>query len=74
MSMSRAQLEKKYGIHIADDSYFNYYGKHVKKYKYYSADGCPFSNNLSTIKDIEKDCKYWETALLDIKDKVKKYF
>ena len=72
--MNRAQLEKRYGIHIADDSYFNMYGKHVKRYKYYSADGCPFSNNLKSIKDIEMDCEYWRGALLDIKEKVKKFF
>ena len=72
--MNRVQLERKYGIHIADDSYINGFGKIVKRYKYYSADGCPFSNNLPTIKAVEKDCKYWEMALLDIRDKVQKYF
>ena len=72
--MNKRQLEKKYGIRIVDDSYFNFLGKHVKAYKYYSADGCPFSNNLRTLKAVEADCKYWETALLSIRDKVQKYF
>lgn len=72
--MTKAQLEKRYGIYIEDDSYFNYLGKYVKKYKYYSADGCLFSNHLSTIKDVENDCKYWKQALLNIKEKVEKYF
>ena len=72
--MSRAQLEKKYGIRIVDDSYYNFLGKRVKAYKYYSADGCPFSNNMRTLKAVESDCKYWETALLNIKEKVEKYF
>ena len=70
---SRAQLEKRYGIKIVDDSYFNYLGRWVKAYKYYSADGCPFSNNLKSIKAVEKDCKYWGDRLLHIKKTVESY-
>jgi len=66
--MTKAQLEKKYGIRITDDSYYNpTKGKVVKMYKYYSADGCPFENGFQTLKAVENDCKQWEKVLLKIK-------
>ena len=66
--MTKAQLEKKYGIIIADDSYYNpIRGKTVKAYKYYSADGCLFSNGLQTLKAVEMDCREWSDTLIDIK-------
>ena len=66
--MTKQQLEAKYGIYIADDSYYNpIRGKFVKMYKYYSADGCLFSNGLKTLKDVEKDCREWSDTLIDIK-------
>ena len=68
--MSKAQLEKRYGITITDDSYWNpFTGRFVKAYKYFSADGCPFSNNLRTLKAVEKDCLEWKDTLLNIKQK-----
>lgn len=66
--MSRAQLEKKYGIKIADDSYINpFNGKIVKGYKMFSADGCPWENGLRTLKAVEKECKLWADQLIEIK-------
>lgn len=71
MNMSRAQLEKKYGIKIADDSWYNPFTfKWVKAYKIYSADGCPWAKGLKNLKAVENECKYWETALLKIKSVV----
>jgi len=65
--MSRAQLEKKYGIKIADDSWVDMSGRIRKAYKIYSADGCPWAKGLKNLKAVENECKYWETALLKIK-------
>lgn len=64
--MTKALLEAKYGIRIADDSYYRN-GKLVKQYKIYSADGCPWENGLATIKAVEQECKQWEKQLLKIK-------
>ena len=69
--MNRLQLEKKYGITIADDTFYSpRRSKFVKAYKIFSADGCPWENGLSTLKAIEKECEQWEDALLDIKKSV----
>lgn len=71
--MTRAQLEKRYGIHIADDSYVNpWTGKIVKAYKMYSADGCQWENGLHTIKRVEQECIKWADALIGIKKCVEK--
>lgn len=68
--MTRKQLEKKYGVKIADDSFYNYRtGKFCKQYRLYSADGCPWEKGLLTLKAVERECKEWEKALLDIKNK-----
>lgn len=67
--MTARQLEKKYGIRIADDSYYSMTGKFVKAYKIYSADGCPWEKGLRTIKAVEQECKQWEKQLLAIKAK-----
>lgn len=66
--MTRTQLEKRYGIKIADDSYYNQMsGKFVKAYKMYSADGCCWEKGLRTLRAIEAECKTWEEQLLKIK-------
>lgn len=67
--MTRAQIEKKYGVAIVDDSYYNWNGKLVKQYRIHSADGCPWENGLKTIKAVEQECKQWEQQLLAIKAK-----
>lgn len=67
--MTRAQLEKKYGIKIANDSYYNpIRDKVVKLYKIYSADGCCWEKGLRTLKAVEAECKTWESQLLKIKN------
>ena len=69
--MSIIQLEKKYGITVADDSYYNpIRNKFVKAYKIYSADGCRWECGLKTVKAIEKECNEWAETLLSIKRKV----
>ena len=70
--MTKQQLEKKYGITIADDSYYNpRTNKFVKAYKIYSADGCPWEKGLRTLKEVEAECKEWENQLLMIKNLTK---
>lgn len=65
--MSRAELEKKYGIYIADDSYYNpITGRFVKAYRMFSADGCPWENGLKSLADVERECRLWENQLLEI--------
>ena len=72
--MSKARLEKRYGIKIVDDSYYNpFTGKDVKQYKFYSADGSLWENGLRTIKAVEAECKTWAFSLLQIKEIVKGY-
>lgn len=68
--MSRAQLEKMYGIRIADDSWIDMSGRIRKAYKIYSADGCQWENGLRNLKAVERECVKWADALLDIKRKV----
>ena len=66
--MTRAQIEKKYGVHITDDSFWNpRTGRYVKAYAMYSADGCRWECGMRTIAQVEAECKEWEKALLDIK-------
>lgn len=69
--MTRKQIENKYGVRIVDDSFYNpLKNKYIKAYRIYSADGCPWENNLRTLKAIESECKYYEKQLLAIKEKV----
>ena len=66
--MTKAQLEKRYGIYIEDDSYFHPLGnRFVKQYRMYSADGCQWENGLSNLKAVEAECKKYEMELLSIK-------
>ncbi len=72
--MSKKSLEKRYGVTIADDSYWNpLSGKYVKQYKMYSADGCLWENGLTTIKAVEEECRRYGDHLLHIKKNVEKY-
>ena len=71
--MTSAQLEKKYGIAIRDDSFYNVIThRWVKMYKIFSADGCQWENGLRTIKAVEAECKRYADALLNIKERVGK--
>ena len=59
-------LEKKYGIKVCDDSYYNPLGRLVKRYKMYAADGCSWENGL-TRDGVKKECERWADALISIK-------
>lgn len=56
------KMEKKYGIKIVDDSFYEpLSGKHVKRYKIYTADGCPWEKGLS-YRGLQAECReYGET-------------
>lgn len=63
------RLEKKYGIKVVEDEIYNpFKGKYLKRYKIYSADGCPWENGL-TKDGVKKECEEWSRELLDIKMK-----
>jgi hypothetical protein len=69
--MTRTRIEKKYGVRIADDSFYNPIScKYTKAYRIYSADGCPWENGLRTLKAVQVECEKWEESLLKIKEKV----
>ena len=71
--MTREQIEKKYGVAIRDDSFWNpMNGRYVKQYKIYSADGCRWETGFKNIKEVEAECKRWSNALLEIKANVEK--
>ena len=62
------QLKDKYGVTVADDSYYNpYTGRMVKQYKMYSADGCQWENGLRTLIAVKQECEEWADALKSIK-------
>ena len=62
-------LEKKYGIKVVSDDIYNpFSGRTSKRYKMYSADGCPWENGL-TKAGVKKECEEWSKALLEIKAK-----
>lgn len=71
--MTKAQLERYYGIKIKDDSYWHpLQNRVVRQYKYYCADGNRWSNGLKTLKAVEADCREWKDALLKIKASVER--
>ena len=67
VSMGRQQIERTYGVHIVENGYTNLYGRYVKLYDLYSADGCRWETGMKTIKAVEAECKEWKEALLGIK-------
>lgn len=69
--MSKAELEKKYHVIIADDSWYDpIKGKIRKVYKIYSADGCPWENGLRNLAAVEKELKEWSEELRAIATRV----
>ena len=65
--MTKQQIEKRFNVRIADDSYYNPFRcKFVKNYKIYSADGCCWEKGLKNLKAVEKECREWQTALATI--------
>ena len=68
--MTKAQIEKTYGVKIRDDSFYNpRTGKSVKQYRIYSADGCQWENGLKSMEDVERECKEWASELKEIAGK-----
>lgn len=72
--MTRKQIEKRWGVSIVDDSYYDWNCEHVKYYKIYSADGCPWENGLRTLKAVERECREWNDTLLSIKREVERRY
>lgn len=66
--MTKAQMEKKYGIKIEDDSYYLMSGRLVKQYKMYAADGCRWECGLNSVKEIEAECRKYGKYLIAIKN------
>ena len=65
--MTRKQLEQKYSIRIADDSYVNpISGRFVRAYKIYSADGCCWEKGLRNLKAVKAECEQWKNAFAAI--------
>ena len=69
--MSKAQIEKRYGVFITVEEYYNpRRQRFMKDYKVYSADACLWDKGFRTLKGVEAMCKEDSKALLDIKNKV----
>ena len=69
--MSKAELEKRYGIQIVENGYYDWKGRYVRLYDMYSADGCCWEKGLHTMTEIHNECKEWRDTLLSIKNKCK---
>ena len=67
--MSRAQLEKRYGISIVENGYYGWKG-YVRLYDIYSADGCCWDKGFRCLRDVEAECKKYADAILSIKEKI----
>lgn len=67
------RLEEKYGIKVVDDSFVDpLTHKYYKRYKMYSADGCPWENGM-TYNDLQAECKKYAKTLLEIKENAIKH-
>ena len=61
------RMEKKYGIIIEDDSFYNpLTGKDVKAYAIYTADGCRWECGLS-FRGLQRECREYGDAFISIK-------
>lgn len=66
------RLEQKYGIKVRDDSFWNPVSqRYVKRYRIYTADGCPWENGLS-YRGLFKECRECGESMLSIKAAVEK--
>lgn len=66
------RLEKKYGIKVFDDSYYNWLtGRFVRRYRMYTADGCSWDKGL-TKDGVKFECERWGDEFIAIKNKVHK--
>jgi hypothetical protein len=60
------RLEEKYGIHIADDSFYSpLTGKFYKRYRIYTVDGCQWENGL-TFRGLQAECKKYSDTFKKI--------
>ena len=65
------RLLNKYGVIVRDDSYWNpLKQRYVKRYKMFSADGCPWDNGL-TLRQCERECERYAEVLIKIKNLTK---
>ena len=70
--MTKSQLEKRYGIHIAYDPYFSpLKDKMINDYSVYTADGCKWGN-FRTLKAITEECKMYGRFFIEVKNRVKR--
>ena len=62
------RLESKYGIKITEEVIYNpLSGKFFKRYRMYSADGCPWAKGL-TKEGVKAECEKYSAAFLRIKN------
>lgn len=60
------KMEEKYGIRIVDDSFVHpLTGRFYKRYKIYTADGCPWENGLS-FRGLQAECRQHGNTFLKI--------
>ena len=66
------KMEEKYGIKIRDDSFYNpFKGKFIKRYKIFTADGCPWVNGL-TFRGLQAECREYGEEFKRIAMKTKR--
>ena len=69
MTYGIREIEKKYGIGIVDDSFWNpLKQKFYKRYKIYTADGCLWENGLS-YRGLQAECRKYGKTFTDIAKK-----
>ena len=60
-------MERKYGIKIRDDSFWDpFKQKFYKRYKIYTADGCQWENGLS-YRGLQAECRKYGDTFKEIK-------
>ena len=65
-------LNKKYGVTIVEDSYYNtFLDCSVTLYNIIAADGCCWEKGLSTKRAVKTECERWAEQLSRINDAVK---
>lgn len=63
------KLEKKYHIHIRDDSFYDpFTNRHLTRYKIFTADGCNWENGLS-YRGLLKECREHGRTFINIYEK-----
>lgn len=66
------KMQKKYGITIVDDSFYNpLTDKFCKRYKIYTADHCKWENGL-TFRGLQKECREYGDVFIEIARKARR--